>query len=254
MEACHNLEPVTSLCPTHATQLSPIQSDPSHLEPSDDVTNECPQSQQQAPPPPLPSSASFSIMLITRELNTLKDKLRSIKRDLAILKRMPTRCLPVETQCQFSHELKNLRQEVSSIRSYLAPLSSPSIAPSNFSPPTVPPSWSPTYSNPRAGKLQRSNSHNLQLSRFKELYVTSIWITYLKLVPILLLWLNTGSGPTSFICYKTFILPMRASAAPTIDWTKTLTWSGDVVEWASFGRNLSEYHLLHLSPQIDCVP
>lgn len=107
------------------------------VEPSDDVTNESPQSQQQAPPNPLPSSASFSNMLITREINTLKDELRSIKKDLAILKHMPTQSLPVETQCQFSHELKNLRQEVSSIRSYPAPHSSPSIASFDFSPPTV---------------------------------------------------------------------------------------------------------------------
>ena len=78
VEACHNLEPVTSLCPTQATQLSPIQSDPSHIESSDDVTNESPQSQQQAPPTPLLSSASFSNTLITREINTLKDELHSI--------------------------------------------------------------------------------------------------------------------------------------------------------------------------------
>ena len=85
---------------------------------------------------PLPSSTAFSHMLITREINKLKDELRSIKSDLAELKRMPAQSLSVETQCQFSPELMDLRQEVSSIRNCLAPNVDPPIATSIISPPS----------------------------------------------------------------------------------------------------------------------
>lgn len=68
---------------------------------------------------PLPSSAEFSNMLLTREINRLKDELRSVKNDVAVLKRLPTMSVPIEVKCQFSKELMEIKQEVSSLRCHI---------------------------------------------------------------------------------------------------------------------------------------
>ena len=108
-----------------------------------------------------------------------------MKRDLAILKRMPTQSLPVETQYQFSHELKNLRQEVSSIQSYPALHSSPSIAPSDFSPLKVAPEAHANYSKPQRSlttyKCRGLKNSNLYLNHLLEagtdiIAVTEHWL------------------------------------------------------------------------------
>ena len=43
-------------------------------------------------------------------------ELHSIKAEIAELKRKPTSSFPVEIQCQFGQELKNIREEVSSLQ------------------------------------------------------------------------------------------------------------------------------------------
>ena len=55
-------------------------------------------------------------MFVSREINRLKNELHSIKADITELKRKPTSSFPVEIQCQFGQELKNIRQKVSSLQ------------------------------------------------------------------------------------------------------------------------------------------
>ena len=65
---------------------------------------------------PSPSITSLSNMVVSREINRLKNELHSIKAEIAELKRKPTSSFPVEIQCRFGQELKNIRQEVSSLQ------------------------------------------------------------------------------------------------------------------------------------------
>ena len=55
-------------------------------------------------------------MVVSRQINRLKNELLSIKAEIAELKRKPTSSFPIEIQCQFGQELKNIRQEVSSLQ------------------------------------------------------------------------------------------------------------------------------------------
>ena len=60
----------------------------------------------------LPSSSNFSNSRISREINSLKDELRSLKADIACINRRPPAVFPSELQQQFGLELKTLRDEI----------------------------------------------------------------------------------------------------------------------------------------------
>ena len=60
-----------------------------------------------------PSSSDFSNSLVSREINSLKDKLRTLKADMADINRRPPVVFPSELQQQFGRELKVIRDEFS---------------------------------------------------------------------------------------------------------------------------------------------
>ena len=66
--------------------------------------------------PSLPSTARFSVGILTRELNSVKQELRTLKTEIAGLNRQSSSTLPGEFQMEICKELKALKLEVSHVR------------------------------------------------------------------------------------------------------------------------------------------
>ena len=79
----------------------------------------------QSPVHQLPSSSVFSNSFISREINHLKDELRSLKADIASINRRPPAVFPSELQRQFGQELKVIRDEISHLQDCMNEVSNP---------------------------------------------------------------------------------------------------------------------------------
>ncbi len=70
-------------------------------------------------PTPPPRSSDISNLLLSRELNEVKDSLKSIRCDITHLKNQPLACFPDEVQSSVGKEIKNLREEVQSLQRHV---------------------------------------------------------------------------------------------------------------------------------------
>ena len=100
---------VTSLSSSQScTMLSQTIINPSPTHPSD--------SQTSTSSPSLPSRGKFSERIITRDLNSLRQDVRTIKVEINSLRRQSTPATPGEFQLEVCHELKVLKQELAHLR------------------------------------------------------------------------------------------------------------------------------------------
>ena len=100
---------VTSLSSSQScTMLSQTIINPSPTHPSD--------SQTSTSSPSLPSRGKFSERIITRDLNSLRQDVRTIKVEINSLRRQSTPATPGEFKLEVCRELKVLKQELAHLR------------------------------------------------------------------------------------------------------------------------------------------
>ena len=135
---------VSSSDGTPTSQVSTLNQD-SHLD------------QSHIQPPP--STSEFSNSLISREINSLKDELRSLRTDVASLNRRPPAVFPSELQRQFGQELKVIKEEISHLHDSLHKAKNPR---GTTPPPPLPTDTGPTTVRDRNLMVSTWNCRGLQ--------------------------------------------------------------------------------------------